>query len=124
MLSEGRYRTQKYFRYFLHLFSVSSFILSKKRLPSNNSLKLFIIVIQRMVSLMVILFSTKCFLFFYMCIDLSKPINYLKIVMLTSPGFFFNGWLVVLGFSATLTAKVKSWRSVTHMCFLAFSHQY
>ena len=32
--------------------------------------------------------------------------------------------LVVLGFKATLTAKVISWRSVTHMCFLAFSHQY
>ena len=31
-------------------------------------------------------------------------------------------WLVVLGFNATLIAKVKSWRSVTHMCFLAFSH--
>ena len=25
---------------------------------------------------------------------------------------------------ATLTAKVISWRSVTHICFLAFSHQY
>ena len=34
------------------------------------------------------------------------------------------GWLVVLGFNATLTAKVISWRSVTHMCFLAYSHQY
>ena len=34
------------------------------------------------------------------------------------------GWLVVLGFNATLTAKVISWRSVTHMYFLAFSHQY
>ena len=34
------------------------------------------------------------------------------------------GWLVVLGFDATLTAKVISWRSVTQMCFLAFSHQY
>ena len=33
-------------------------------------------------------------------------------------------WLVVLEFNATLTAKVISWRSVTHMCFLAFSHQY
>ena len=31
---------------------------------------------------------------------------------------------VVLGFNTTLTAKVISWRSVTHMCFLAFSHQY
>ena len=34
------------------------------------------------------------------------------------------GWLVVLGFNATLTAKVISWRSMTPMCFLAFSHQY
>ena len=33
-------------------------------------------------------------------------------------------WLVVLGFNATLTAEVISWRLVTHMCFLAFSHQY
>ena len=33
-------------------------------------------------------------------------------------------WLVVLGFNATLTAKVISWRSMTHMCFLAFSHRY
>ena len=32
--------------------------------------------------------------------------------------------LVVLGLNATLTAKVVSWWSVTHMCFLAFSHQY
>ena len=31
--------------------------------------------------------------------------------------------LVGLGFNATLTAKVISWRSVTHMCFLAFLHQ-
>ena len=34
------------------------------------------------------------------------------------------GWLVVLGLNATLTAKVISWRSVKHMCFLPFSHQY
>ena len=36
-------------------------------------------------------------------------------------------WLVgllVLVFNATLTAKVISWRLVTHMCFLAFPHQY
>ena len=25
------------------------------------------------------------------------------------------GWLVVLGYNATLTAKVVSWRSMTHM---------
>ena len=40
-----------------------------------------------------------------------------------NPKFCSNdGWLVVLGFNATLTAKVILWRSVTHMCFLAFSH--
>ena len=33
-------------------------------------------------------------------------------------------WFVVLGFNATLTAKVILWQSVMHMCFLAFSHQY
>ena len=32
------------------------------------------------------------------------------------------GWLVELGFNATLTAKVISWWSVMHTCFLAFSH--
>ena len=31
--------------------------------------------------------------------------------------------MVVLGFNATLTTKVISWRSVTHMFFLAFSHK-
>ena len=35
-----------------------------------------------------------------------------------------KSWLIVLGFNTTLTAKVISWRSVTHLCFLAFSHQY
>ena len=35
-----------------------------------------------------------------------------------------SSWLFVLRFNATLTAKVISWRSVTHMRFLAFSHQY
>ena len=32
--------------------------------------------------------------------------------------------MVVLGFYATLTAKVISWQSVTRMCCLAFLHQY
>ena len=44
MLFEGGYKTQDYFWYFLHLFSVPSFIFSKKRkggyscLPSKDSL--------------------------------------------------------------------------------------
>ena len=32
------------------------------------------------------------------------------------------GWLVVLGFNATLTAKVISWRSVTHVGVSWLSH--
>ena len=40
------------------------------------------------------------------------------------PNNILISWLVVLGFNASLTAKVISWRSVTHICFLAFSHQY
>ena len=42
--------------------------------------------------------------------------------IIVSQKFFHK--LVILRFNATLTAKVISWRSVTHMCFLAFSHQY
>ena len=38
---------------------------------------------------------------------------------------WFNATLTAkVIFNATLTAKVISWRSVTHICFLAFSHQY
>ena len=44
------------------------------------------------------------------CWDSLEPTN----------SIYMIGWLVVLGFNA----KVLSWRSVTHMCFLAFSHQY
>ena len=32
-------------------------------------------------------------------------------------------WLVGLRFNATLTAMVKSWRSVTHKCFLRSNSQ-
>ena len=39
-------------------------------------------------------------------------------------GLFGKGFLVVLEFNATSTAKVIPWQSVTHTCFLAFSHQY
>ena len=44
MLFEGRYKTQDYFRYFLHLFPVPSFICSKNEMglilayPSKDSL--------------------------------------------------------------------------------------
>ena len=47
--------------------------------------------------------------------------SHLRIVICTYLNVDRVGWLVVLGFYATLTAKVISWRSVTHMCFLAFS---
>ena len=36
----------------------------------------------------------------------------------------YSGCLVLLGFNATLTAKIISLRSLTHMCFLVFSCQY
>ena len=39
-----------------------------------------------------------------------------SIKVLTSYIYFLLKWLVVLGFNATLTAKVISWRSVRHMC--------
>ena len=32
--------------------------------------------------------------------------------------------VVALGFNASLTAMVMSWRSMTYLCFLALSHQY
>ena len=67
----GTIQIQDYFRYFLHLFSVPSFIIS------NTEGGLFLLTlkglfIQRMASLMVIPLSTKCFLFIYMYIDLLK----------------------------------------------------
>ena len=43
-----------------------------------------------------------------------------------SPASIVNAvvmWKVVLEFNVTLIAKVISWRLVTHMCFLGFSHQ-
>ena len=47
-----------------------------------------------------------------------------KLVRLTDCNYMVASELVVLGFNATLTAKVISWPSVMHMCFLAFLHQY
>ena len=53
--------------------------------------------------------------------------------LFTPPTFTFNiqmnyevvaDWLVVWGSNATDTAMVLSWRSVTHLCFMAFPHQY
>ena len=54
-------------------------------------------------------------------VEIPKSLQNIKEIKLD---LFLVGWLVVLGFIATLTAKVISWRSVTHMCFLAISHQY
>ena len=75
MLFEGLYKTQDFFRYFLYSFSVPSFIFSKNRMGvivayPQRIVYLFFIFFQRIVSLMVNLFSTKCFLFVYMYIDL------------------------------------------------------
>ena len=122
MLFEVRYKTQDYFRYFLHLFSPPSFIFSKNGrgvflLTLKGYLILFIIIIfiLRMVSLMVILFGTKCFLFvyMYMYIDLLKlKANKLfKIVMLTSPGFFLKeaNLLIIDSTSLLLARRVDSY---------------
>ena len=73
---EGRYKTQ-YFDIFFIFFSVLSFMFSENGrglflLTRKGYFELFIIFIQSMVSRMVILFSTKCFLFVYMYIDLLK----------------------------------------------------
>ena len=76
MLFEGRYKTQNYFRYFVNLFSVSSFIFSKKGrggggayscLPSKDSFNYSLSLFKGWF-----LFSTKYFLFVYMYIDLLK----------------------------------------------------
>ena len=77
MLFEGRYKTQDYFRYLLGFFLFHHLSFRKTEghlfmLTLKGYFELFIIFIQRMVSLMVILFSTKCFLFVYMYIDLLK----------------------------------------------------
>ena len=71
-----------FFSYFLfhhlsfRIFSIPSFILLTFKGYFKLFIILFIIFIQRMVSLMVILFSTKCLLFVYMYIDLLKPNAY------------------------------------------------
>ena len=107
MFYEGRYKTQDYFLYFLYLFSVPSLIFSKKLkgayfcLPSKDSLNYSISLFKGWFHLWS-LFSTKCFLFVYMYIDLFKLKAYKlfeKKVMHTSPGFFFKeANLFVFGF--------------------------
>ena len=81
MLFEDRYKTQGFSRYFLHLFSVPTFIFSKNGrgayscLPSKDSLNCSLSLFKgwfHLWSLMVILLSTKCFLAVYMYIDQLK----------------------------------------------------
>ena len=64
--------------------------------------------------------GTSCF--FFQCQnkaqDFGKPVS--DYVFLSVQNCCDLSWLAVLGFNATLTAKVISWRSVTHMYFLAF----
>ena len=61
-------------------------------------------------------------MFFFQCQnkaqDFGKPVS--DYVFLSVQNCCDLSWLAVLGFNATLTAKVISWRSVTHMYFLAF----
>ena len=54
---------------------------------------------------------------------LKKHLQMTDQMLLKPLNLCFIGKLVVLGFNATLTAKVISWRSVMHTCFLAFSHR-
>ena len=58
----------------------------------------------------------------YFCIYASGPTsNFTRhLIPLSEKGEEKVGLLVVLRFNATLTAKVISWRWVTHTCFLAF----
>ena len=54
------------------------------------------------------------FFFILECIDIRFPDRlWAAVDHIEDPRFV--GWLVVLGLNATLTAKVISWRSVTHM---------
>ena len=73
MLFERRYKTQPNFRYFLfHHLSFRKTEGAYSCLPSKDNLNYSFIFIQRTVLLIVILFSTKCFLFVNMYIDLLK----------------------------------------------------
>ena len=75
---QGSIQNTRLFSIFSLFFFCSIIYLFQKRkeayscLPSKDSLNYSFIFIQRMVSLMVILFSTKCFLFVYLYIDLLK----------------------------------------------------
>ena len=131
MLFKGRYKRQDYFQTFRHLFSVTSFICRKSKrayscLPSKDSLNYSLSLYKDGFTYGFILFSTKCFLFVYMYIDLLK----LQAYKLFKNSEAHLSWLLffrsqlVLGFTTTSTVKVIFWRLVTHMRFLAFSHQY
>ena len=77
ILFEGRYKTD-YFRYFLHLFSVPSFIFSKNGrgayscLPSKDSLNYSLSLFKGWFHLWPFYSVQNAFLFVYMYIDLSK----------------------------------------------------
>ena len=77
MLFEGGYKTQDYFRYFLHLFSVPSFIFSKNGRGLNScllkdSLNYSVALFKGWFHLWSFCSVKKCFLFVYMYIDLLK----------------------------------------------------
>ena len=95
MLFEGRYKTQDYFRYFLPLFSVPSFIFSISGrelilvLTSKDSLKYSLSLFNGWFHLQ--LFYSVQNVSCSFTYKLYRPTNYLKLVMLTSPGFILIG---------------------------------
>ena len=88
---EGGYKTQDYFRYFLHLFSVPSFIFSKngRGLILAYSVALFKGWFH-LWSFCSVKNASCSFTCIYVDLLKLKANNYLKKVMLTSPGFFFK----------------------------------
>ena len=122
MRFKGRYKTQYYFDIFIIYFLFYHLCFRKTEegfflLTRKGQFKLFIIFIQRMVSLMVILFTTKCFLFVYMYIDLLK----LKAYTVFENSDADLSWLLFFFF---FKAKVISCRSVTCVSWLSHTCTY
>ena len=92
----------------------------KYRIRVENTVRKGEICLLQGISLFLIMFSTAI----YNSSASKCGIVWWWIKLSSANCYGLVGWLVVLGFNATLTAKVISWRSVTPMCFLAFSHQY
>ena len=54
---------------------------------------------------------------------LYENVNYCVSLVVLQAFVSWFGWMY-WGLTSLYTAEVISWRSVTHMCFLAFSQQY